>query len=381
MESQTSYGKIIKPELCAQYKEKLLSLPGVIHHTELDSIVNSLFACLYTQALQEVSDVAVQKDRILDTKKRERVRSLLEKARATKEETDLKELFSQRTKDSYQIRVIKPGYPPKELGKDLATITNCWISSLRDLNSYHTMRKVEWLQKDIDLGACIFLISEESERKLLKKSYTPKVQTRSYIANTKKEETILFYDTIEGGVISWSYISDWVNNERGRELLYSLAAMIYIAKEYGIKKIGIGEREIQELAARLGFKEETLFGERDYRSRGITEKIGFVGYQHGDEGPYCYGIRESTEKRVIVLDDIKMPSENDIAGRLEDVASFLGCFKKTRKNKNKMEELGVYLECLKVINELNYHSKDISKKIGLLQEEYFKKEEGNSFSF
>lgn len=364
--------KIIKPELCVEYKEKLQNLPDFIHHKSLDSIVGSLFSCCYTQALHEVGKVVVKKDRILNTDKRGRVRSLLEKAKTTNNREDLKKLFSQKTKDSYRIRIIKPGYPSEKLAKDLGAVKTCWINET-NFNDPIIMEQVEWLQKDVNTGGCIILMSEESDSDT--GEYVSRVQTRAYVAITKRDEPILFYDTVENGNMAYNSIHEWVYAERGRELLYSIAATIHIAEKYGVSKIGIGEREVEELAGLLGFKEEVLFEERSEEysiSRRITDKIGLVGDVKGEGGPYCWGIGRSIQRKVIDLEDIKVLSQEEIKEKLDDVTGFLGSFKKTRKNKEKMEEVRMYLECLKSISELsNQDSLEISDKISQLQEQYF----------
>ncbi|MBD3204120.1 hypothetical protein GF327_07525 [Candidatus Woesearchaeota archaeon] len=359
------------PELCETYRSKLLELPNAIPQHELDLIVNSLFTSFYTMALQELDPVVVRKDRNLNRNKRERIEALMRKAGEVTDDTNLSALFSQETKAGYQVRIIKPDYPVNDLARDLATIGNCWVTPSSDLTSESILDKVRWLQRDINAGACIYLIGEEPNSGIINKlrgnSHSQKVQTRLYVVVTEESEPILFLDTIEPGHTGWCSVNEWTNGKRGKELLYAVAASIYVAREYGVKKVGMGEREVQELATSLGFKEEDLFSSD---SRG-KRKIGIPGDSSGLTGPYVYQVNSSTRRRVMTLDNVTLLSEKEIVERLDGLETFLSSYRKIKKNKGKLTEVNLYLDCLERVNDLEgYKSAKLGERISQIRSDY-----------
>jgi len=366
------------PELCEKYKKFLLDLPDIIPQEELDLIVHILSTSFYIMALQELDPIVISSDRNLNLIKRLRVEGLLRKAQLFENNEILPSLFSQQTIEGYRVRIIKPGYSTQNLAEELATIGNCWIGK-EDLTDEHLLPnlliRVEWLQRDINAGACIYLIGEEPDTSLIgrikrmfspKAHFSPKLQTRLYVALTKEAEPILFLDSIESGITCWSSIHDWVEEGRGKELLYSVAAAIYIAREYGIEKIGIGEYEVQQLATSFGFKEKVLFSSQSKTNR----KIGLRGDKSGLEGPYVFLLFNSKRRRVIKLDDVTLLSENEITTRLSELEAFLNSNKKIMRNILKMEEVEFYLVCLEAINESGAKSSVVAQTITKIRDQY-----------
>ena len=363
--------ELINPDLCEIYKKKLLSLPNIIKQRELELIALSLLTCPYVMASRELETTLVRSDKRISNDKRTRVESLLKK-----ENIQLRELFSQKIDESYRIRIIKPEYNPIDLARDLATVGNCWISRSDIFHGNWNkaiLRKVGWLQRDIDAGGSVTLISEVNKIEQGYRIYRPVVQTRLYIATTKKSETILFIDTVESGLIEWDSLSQWTSRgtNRGRELIYAVAAAIYVARKYGISKIAAGEREIDEFAMLLGFKEEDLFDSRDWDSK-YKRNIGIVGNTYVKEkGPYIYMLDRDTQRRVISVNDVMVLSKKELSQKLDSVKDFIEQHPKVRKDKTKLQEVIFYLDCIKSINNLSrYKSEPINRRIEQMRHKY-----------
>jgi len=139
-------------------------------------------------------------------------------------------------------------------------------------NKKRAKEQIKWHLRDIDLGACVMLIGEEPAQSTSHQLYVPKNHCRLFVAQTKTDEPILFIDMIEGGGLDWNMVNHWIRNSRGRELLYTLAATIYVAKGYGLQQIALGETESAEIGAMLGFPERRIFEHASKRERKIGVK-------------------------------------------------------------------------------------------------------------
>ena len=353
-----------KPELCKFYLEKLNSLPDYIKSSELNKIVENILLSPYTLALREMENVLSTSNIILNRSKNERVKSLLQKGADLRR---YKTLNYREPETPYRIKVTKPGTNLDNLLDDLAKVNTCQIS---ESNRYLYDAKLiaDWLRKDIDIGACIMLFGEEYNYK----QRIPKVMTRCYVGLNKKGEHILFLDAIESGDIKWDEVSQWMTNKRGQELLYAIAAANYIAIEYGIKKLVLGEREAEELSNMLGYTEEEVFDnfsspiERGTDKYSGERKIGYFGQPYNATlGPYAYMLYRDSKRRVINVSKIQNYSTNYLEEILDNIKKTL--IPKMRKNKNKMDELSLYASIINAMNKLSkYSSETIRKKIDLL---------------
>ncbi len=355
---------IVKDEkLCKRYRSKLDELPDHISREELDSIVGSLYTITYMQALQELDPVVTRKDASLNRDKLGRVEGLVRKSVDLVEGKKLLELFTQKTHADYRSRIVKPDVDKESFTLDLSLGDNCWITPGSDFKSSGIKKKVSWLLKGIKVGQCIYLFGEQPDPE----DFIPQVQTRLHIAKTKRDEPVVFIDAIEAGNMSWDSISRWINHERGNELLYTVAGAIFIAQHYGTSKVVLGERETQELGTLLGLREETLFSEEQEQ-----RNIGFKTCYSGVYGPYHYRLHDSEKRRVVNLENLAVLSSDDVSSKLTRLSEFLEQNKKVRRNKNKMREIGLYLDCLQAINELSGNrSQESTSLIDNMMSEYF----------
>jgi len=80
-------------------------------------------------------------------------------------------------------------------------------------------------------------------------------------------------------------------------------------------------------------------------------------------------------RRVIDLDSITLVNQDTLLKRLEEVSVFLGQNPRMTRNKSKMEEVGLFLDCMEAINERGgINSKDAYYKIFSLRAKYFKED-------
>ena len=61
----------------------------------------------------------------------------------------------------------------------------------------------------------------------------------------------------------------------------------------------------------------------------------------------------SRVRRVIRLDELQEVSPDDIIEKKGNITSFIESNKKIRKNQRKMQEIGLYLNCLEKLNNIN----------------------------
>jgi len=170
---------------------------------------------------------------------------------------------------------------------------------------------------------------------------------------------MLFLDTIEGGNIAWSDPKSWIDQGRGKELLYHLAATICMAKTMQLKKIGLGEREFQNIASTFGYREETLFDTAQaYRKLGIqTDILKRIG-------PYNFQMYASTSRRVINIDEIYAPSLDELQVSVDQITQFMTTAKKTiKKNVSKREEVSLYVQAMEGINQTLYQNQGIQDSL------------------
>ncbi|MBT4446921.1 hypothetical protein HOC96_06755 [archaeon] len=345
---------IIAQEECEVYKQALIEAPTIIPVDDLDEIVEMMLATDYTMAYRELSPVVMSTSNQLPSYQRRRVKRLLEIGRTIGENTLLSPLFKQTVSDGYQIRVIQPGGSQDDLRSDLANVKLCWINQSNE-HAARSMDQSRWLQNDTDLGACVQLIGEQVDSS----SRIPKVYMRNYVAETKDGERMLFLDTIEGGNIAWSDPKSWIDQGRGKELLYHLAATICMAKTMQLKKIGLGEREFQNIASTFGYREETLFDTAQaYRKLGIqTDILKRIG-------PYNFQMYASTSRRVINIDEIYAPSLDELQVSVDQITQFMKTAKKTiKKNVSKREEVSLYVQAMEGINQTLYQNQGIQDSL------------------
>jgi len=337
-------------EECARYRQAIIDAPTVIPRSDLERIAGTMYAMNYSMALKEMGEVVTSKSDRLTKDKRSRIKRLLDTARTLSEHPTLSPLFSQEIDHTYGIRIVQPSEPHDKLKSDLGKVKLCWISDPRDSEPY-VVNKARWLQRDTDLGACVQLIGEIDGS--IDHSKIPKTYTRNYVVETREGEQALFVDTIEGGNINWSSPEEWIKANRGKELLYHLAATIYSAEVLELKKIGIGEREIQDIATAFGFREESLFdSSQSYRKLGIQPQ--------GRSGPNTFQLDSSQTRRVINLDEITPPSLTELEGNLVKVSGFVDVRAKQMKNDpNKREEVLMYLDAIEGINHRVYRNENL----------------------
>jgi hypothetical protein len=359
--------ELIKPALCEIYRQKLLSLPNIIKQNELELIALSLLTSPYVMASRELEHTVARNDQRISNDRRTRVESLI-----YNQDIDFRKTFSQeKIEEGYRIRIIKPGYSAIKLARDLATVGNCWISRL-DLRcgfKKNTLEKVNWMQRDIDSGGCIMLISEKVDKtRPSHKIYNPVVQTRLYIATTKKSEVIIFIDTVENGNIGCDSINNWSRQGRRKEFIYAVAAAIYVARKYGISKIAAGEIEVNELACLLGFKRYDLFSDKSSNKR----NIGIMGNDDVlSRGPYVHTLDGDTRRRVISVNDVMMLSKKELSSKLDSVEDFIEQHPKVIRDKTKLQEVIFYLDCIESINKLSrYKSELINRRIEQMRHQY-----------
>jgi len=340
-------------EDCTRYKQAISDAPTVIPVSDLERIAGTMYAMNYSMALREMGEIVTSKSDRLTRDKRNRIEKLLETAKTLGEHPTLSPLFSQEIDSTYGIRIVQPDGAHEELRRDLGKVKLCWISE-STANDPDNVSKARWLQRDTDIGACVQLIGEDHN--------IPITYTRNYVVETREGERALFLDTIESGNVTWYSPEEWIKNNRGKELLYHLAATIYSAEVLGLKKIGIGEREIQDIATAFGFREESLFdSSQSYRKLGIQPL--------GRSGPTTFQLYSSQTRRVINLDEIKPPSLTELEDRIARVSKFVDArAKQMKKDSNKREEVMMYLEAIEGINHRIYRNADLLVNLHSLRE-------------
>ncbi len=336
---------IREEEACQVYAAKMAAAPSVIPKEELDRIVGMLFASGYTMAFRELDETVLDPAVQLKTEKRARVKTLTDKAKGIEANTELAKLFEQEVGPHYNIRIVRPQEPYEELVTMIAGLDLCWKTG----NTKRNGSIIKALQRDTDIGACIQFIGRYAESSA---SYT-----RNYIATTKGGEHILFLDTIESGNIGWSSVNEWNSARRGKELLYQLAATIYTAGVLGLEKIGLGEREMTDVAEMFGFREQTIFGDRTTQPRKLGIRVGSVG------GPKTFTIDGDARANVVYRNEVEAPGLAYLIERVEAVEAFTRTNRRALKNQNKREDVTLYLDAVYGINERVYHNDQLRGEI------------------
>ena len=370
------------PELGKIYAERLAKMPSAISQEELDRIVDDLLLAPYTQALNELAAVILTKAPVLTADKKTRVCSLLAKSSKIYEKRTL--YVSRYGQGKYRARVVKIDDSPEYLARDIGKIGTCQTSKDYGIQG-EDIKQANWFLKDSAAGGCVILFGEEEVSVKHQgyvntvpstTEYDPKVFTRLYVALSKSEEPVLFIDTIEPGHIGWSYVKDWTSSERGRELLYSLASAVYTAQVLGIDKVAFGEREANEFAGIIGFKEEELFCENSrscYRSDSNfpgERKIGYPTKHDGTKGPYAYKLDLDSQVRVAMPSDIARYSPEQLLETLDNIES-CAAKSKLKKNKQKADEISLYLDAIQGLNSMpGYNCDDISSKVSAIRTKY-----------
>jgi hypothetical protein len=359
--------EILHQQLCTEYRAKLDDMPDIIPHEELVSIVDSMRGISYKLVLAEMEDAVTSKDVQLHKDRRTRVQSLLVKAEEF-QHSCIKDLFTQKLPKDYRFRITRADCTLDALTRDFAHVNNCWVdktdlnSQFRECELTNILRRVDWHLKDIAAGGCVLIFGE----KRTARGYAPVVQARSYISPTKRGD-VLFLDTIEGGVTAWCSSDDWTRHKRGAELLYTIAATSYVAREIGLAGVAAGEREVQEIASAIGFKEQKLFDEENYREEKYRRKIG-IPASDGWDGPYAYKLPDGTKKPVLGADDLLPVTEEDLVMRAQRILDLVSRYSKLRKNQTKARDIGTYIDSLAALNQHTYDSDRVRERISYVRQ-------------
>jgi hypothetical protein len=277
--------KINRPDLCAKYANCIDSLPRSITPRELDPYVTYLFAYPYLEVIRTLRDVAFAPDRSLNTAKTAKLERILKNADS---QHSMHACLSQELPKDYRFDITPRGGDYRELLRHMSMVPNCIKSNDKE-------RVAQIIQQDIDNGGCIKIFGITNN--------LPQMYLRDYIGLGKNDQVILQVDAIEGGSRSyWTRAEQWISAGRGKELLYGIAASIYLADKLCLETIGLGDFESDEFGELIGCPEVRVYDTTEsQRKIGVPPRIKRDGTLIS-EGVFANRIIEQTYQRTLRFD-------------------------------------------------------------------------------
>lgn len=239
-----AYLEVHRPDLCQRYSQKLAELPATITPASLEGYVSALFCYPYLEAFHTLRPVVFAPDKQLTENKLARIKRVLASA---DEGRVLRESMSLRLPEGYSYLRILPGRDYKDIFKMMNCIPNCIPPAEKE-------EVARLLQEDIDLGACIKLFG-------LNAAGEPQTYFRDYLSLGYNDELLLQIDSVEGGDEKfWTTVQQWIDAGRSQELIYGVAASLYLADRLGISKVVLGDFESDEIGKMIGCREVKVYG-------------------------------------------------------------------------------------------------------------------------
>ncbi len=346
--------RIVDEEYCRGIAARVTELADVVSRENIEKQRAVLAAAPYTLAYRELEKIALSPSDILSTSKRGRVNALLAKGEVLSVSYNARTINEEPLPDAYEIRIVKPTWTVAELFYAITPIGTCWTTSRFSMydSSESTRQIVEGLLEDTAIGACLQLIGYQQEN--------PKTYTRLYVAETKEQERILFLDTLEGGNVEWDSLQEWRNARRGYEPAAHLAATMTLASAIGVTKIGLGERETEQLGDIIGAREVELFTHNQaYRKIGLQQGHG--------TSLYLFAIEGQTKRRVLDLKEVEPPSYATLEEQVGAIEAFVAArSKKLAEQSQKREELQLYCRAIAGINAQLYGNSALAERTKML---------------
>jgi hypothetical protein len=320
-----------------RYNKILKSLDSEVPLSELEEISMRLCESHPLLIYGELKGILGIKGKNLGGSQRTRIDGIIKEYLS---QTDLiKSFLKNKLPKKWSIRLFNPRKQNHlDLKKTIATVGTCIDEDERyyDEKEKEESRKIgKWLRNDSLIGGTIISFNYSGKR--------PKIYNKFFIVRGKDNKDFLFYDTIEEGDTGLSNVDGW--EEKGhRKLFYNFSSSLWLAKKLGFEKVAMGDRELEELAERLGFKEEYPFS-KDVLPH--SRKLGFRGDDSGKKGPYIYQLGSQSHFRVIPLDILSHRVE--ILSRFDEIYEF------SKRKNNQQKEIGLYFDVFEALTKKQNH--------------------------
>ncbi|MBI5391046.1 hypothetical protein HZB02_06175 [Candidatus Woesearchaeota archaeon] len=277
---------LYRPDLCAVYAAQQSKLPAVLSPETLDSYVDVLFQYPYLETVSTLQPFVFNPAQCLDEKRLVRLEHLIERV----PHYLLQECMSQSLLPSYSFHVVPQGGDPQTLLQMMNQIPNCVPIGEKE-------RVAQSIQQDIDYGACIKLFGVDNEG-------DPQMYTRYYITLHHTGKPMLQIDAVEGGNESyWTKVQQWIDAGRGKELVFSIAASLYVADQLGISDIVLGDFESDEIGEMIGCREVRVYEKSVlHRKIGLLPRLTDDQEQVISEGVFVNRLGSDTFERLLHLD-------------------------------------------------------------------------------
>lgn len=331
---EISSWKVSRPELCEFYSKQIAQLPSKIFPRDLDRYAAFLFNYPYLEALATLRDVVFAPDKRLSKDKLSKIERILKQAEC---ENTLEACASQGIPEGYHFAVVRKGGNHIDLLNMMNKIPNC----IKPEEKEHVAHAI---QEDINLGACIKIFGIDPHGE-------PKSYFRDYITLGLKGQVLLQIDAVEGGDQSfWITVGQWIENNRGKELLYGISSSLYVADALKIPYIVLGDFESDEIGKNIGCSDIKVYNPDVMKRKiGLPPRITDKDEKVLSDGIFVNRLGNGSYQRVLNMSNLRLFEQLKSSDTMIDCCD-ADIRMKCEKNPVKQREMELYQ---RAVNRLN----------------------------